>query len=106
MNYVRKMQIKRLFYFLIPSAEKRSKLLKKNNFFYSMGENVHFQPRNLPADPKFIKIGNNVSVASDVDFITHDIIQKVFNNLPGGGVFNLTLVVLKFAIMYLLALVR
>ena len=85
MNYVRKMQIKRLFYFLIPSAEKRSKLLKKNNFFYSMGENVHFQPRKLPADPKFIKIGNNVSVASDVDFITHDIIQKVFNNLPSGG---------------------
>ena len=85
MNYVLKYQLLRLRFYLIPSAEKRSKLLKKKKFFYSMGENVHFQPRKLPSDPKFIKIGNNVSVASNVGFITHDIIQKVFNNLPGGG---------------------
>ena len=83
MNYVRKMQLKRLFFFLIPSAKKRTKLLKKKNFFYAMGENVHFQPRKLPADPKYIKIGSNVSIASEVDFVTHDIIQNVFNNLPG-----------------------
>lgn len=82
MNYVRKYQIIRLFYFLIPSAELRSRLLKKNGYFFSMGENVHFQPRTLPADPKFIKIGNNVSVASDVDFTTHDIIHNVINHLP------------------------
>lgn len=46
-----------------------------------MGENVHFQPRNLPADPKFIKIHDNVAVASNVHFVTHDIIHMVFNNL-------------------------
>lgn len=47
-----------------------------------MGENVHFQPRKLPADPKFIKLHNNIAVASSVSFVTHDIIHKVFNNLP------------------------
>lgn len=79
--YVRKYQLIRLFYFLIPSAERRSYLLKKYHFFYSMGDNVHFQPRKLPSDPKLVKIGNNVCIASDVDFSTHDIIHKVFNNM-------------------------
>ena len=78
--YVRKYQLIRLFYYVIPSAEKRSYLLKKYHFFYSMGDNVHFQPRKLPADPKLIKIGNNVCIASDVDFSNHDIIHKVLNN--------------------------
>ena len=84
MNYVLKNQIIRLGYFLIPSAETRSKLLKKNHFFYYMGENVHFQPRHLPADPKYIKLHNNICIASGVEFITHDIIHKVLNNLSGS----------------------
>lgn len=45
-----------------------------------MGINVHFQPRVLLADPQFIKLHNNIAVASNVQFVTHDIIQKVFNN--------------------------
>ncbi len=66
---------------MIPSAEKRTKWLKKHNFFYEMGENCHFQPRILPADPKFIKLHNNVAIASNVTFITHDIMHKVFNGM-------------------------
>lgn len=85
MNLVLKYQLMRLRCMIIPSAEKRTKWLKKHNFFYEMGKNVHFQPRNLPADPKFIKIHNNVAVASNVTFITHDIIHHVFNNLSGNS---------------------
>lgn len=81
MGYVFKNQIKRLFYFLIPSASRRTKRLKNKKFFYSMGDNVIFQPRKLPSDPKYIKIGNNVVVASDVSFVTHDVIHYVINNL-------------------------
>ena len=80
-KYVFKYQILRFRCMIIPSAEKRTKWLKTHNFFYEMGENVHFQPRNLPADPKYIKIHNNVAVASNVHFVTHDIINKVFNNM-------------------------
>lgn len=83
--YVAKLQVIRLFYYIIPSAEFRSKLLKKNNYFYSMGDNVHFQPRKLPSDPKLIKIGNNVSVAGNVGFLTHDIINKVFNGMDSAN---------------------
>lgn len=79
--YVLKYQFLRLLCMIIPSAEKRTKWLKKHNYFYEMGENIHFQPRKLPADPKFIKLHNNISVASDVSFVTHDIIHKMLNNL-------------------------
>lgn len=81
MNYVLKNQINRLLFMVIPSAERRSARLKKKNYFASIGENVHFQPRKLPADPKYIKFHNNISVASDVTFITHDIMHYVFNNV-------------------------
>lgn len=83
--YVTIYQIKRLFYSLIPGAGARSKLLKKNNYFAQMGENVHFQPRTLPADPKFIKFHNNICVASNVGFITHDIMHRVFNRAHPDG---------------------
>ena len=85
-NYVRRYQCLRLLFFVIPSAEKRSKLLKKFNYFYEMGENVHFQPRILPADPKFIKIHHNVAIASNVTFVTHDIIHKVLNNISNSEI--------------------
>ncbi len=83
MDYVLKNQIRRLIIMLIPSAERRSKCLKKWHFFAEMGNNVHFQPRKPPADPKLIKFHNNIAVASNVGFVTHDIINKAFNNLPG-----------------------
>ncbi len=78
--YVFKNQVIRLLIALIPGAGTRTKLIKRIHFFNEMGEHVHFQPRHLPADPKFIRIHNNVSVASDVLFITHDIMHNVFNN--------------------------
>lgn len=50
-----------------------------------MGENCFFQPFNLPADSKLIRLGNNVVVASDVSFICHDVIHHVLNNLQNRG---------------------
>lgn len=43
-----------------------------------MGNNVHFQPRFYPADSKYVKLRNNI--ASDVSFITHDIMYMAFDN--------------------------
>ncbi len=86
MNYVFRNQLRRLFFMCIPSAEKRSRLLKKWHYFYQMGENVHFQPRKPPADPKYIKLHNNIAIAANVGFVTHDIIHKVLINLPDQDV--------------------
>ena len=86
-SYV-KSQLIRLRVFLIFDAIKRNKYIKKKKIFYSIGENVFFQPRKLPSDPKLIKFGNNVTVASDVTFINHDLIHKVLNNMQSEIYFN------------------
>ena len=70
--------------YLILDAIKRTKYIIKKNVFYSVGNNFFFQPRKIPSEPKLIKFGNNVTVASDVTFITHDIAHQVLNNLNKG----------------------
>lgn len=74
--------------FLIFDSIKRTDYIVKKSIFYSVGKNFFFQPRKLPSDPKLIKFGNNVSVASDVTFINHDVIDKVLNNLNDGTYYN------------------
>ena len=59
--------------------------LKKRNAFQDMGDKCYFQPYNLPADAKLIRLGNNVVVASNVTFVCHDGIHYVLNGKFGGG---------------------
>ena len=72
---------KRLRIALIPEALKRTDYIVKHKLFAQVGENFFFQPRIMPINAEYIKIHNNVAVASGVTFINHDVIQKVFNNL-------------------------
>ena len=74
--------------YLIPDAGKRSKILIKKNVFNSVGENFFFQPRIIPDEPKLISFGSNVVVAANVTFITHDVIDKVLNNMDYETKFN------------------
>ena len=70
--------VRKIRFSLIVSWKKRSKWLKKHNIFMEYGDHVLFQPRKLPNDPKFIRIHNNVAVATDVFFVNHDVIHFVF----------------------------
>lgn len=74
--------------YLISNANKRSKLLIKKNVFRSVGKNFFFQTRTIPDEPKLISFGDNVSVASGVTFVTHDVIDKVLNNLEEDFTYN------------------
>ena len=74
--------------YLIPNANKRTQLLIKKNIFKSVGENFFFQPRIIPDEPKLISFGDNVVVASNVTFVTHDVIDKVLNNMNYDTKFN------------------
>ena len=56
------------------------KIIKKHKVFKLYGDNNHFCTRRIPSDPELIKIHNNVCIASNVTFVTHDIIHYVFNN--------------------------
>jgi acetyltransferase-like isoleucine patch superfamily enzyme len=74
---------------LIPNALTRTKYIVKHKLFAKVGDNFFFQPRKIPINAEYIKFGNNVAVASDVTFICHDVMQKVFNNIDKntyGGV--------------------
>ena len=88
MDRVTKKYLLKLRMYLIPDARKRTKLLIKKDVFKSVGDNFFFQPRVIPDEAKLIKFGNNVVVASNVTFVTHDIIDKVFNNLKEDFYYN------------------
>lgn len=77
-------QVKRakMMMYLIQSPIKRTKWLKKHNVFHDIGDNCYYHTRDIPTEPYMLSMGNNVRVAANVRFITHDIICMVFNNVP------------------------
>lgn len=83
MKYLTKIKM-----YLIANADKRTKLIIKKNMFKQVGKNFFFQPRIIPDEPKLISFGDNVSVASGVTFVTHDVIDKVLNKMNYDFNFN------------------
>lgn len=79
-----KKQLKRIRIALIFESKKRTNYIVKHNIFKSVGKNFFFQPRIIPADPELIKFHNNVTVASNVTFINHDLVHNVLNNMNNG----------------------
>ena len=75
-----KRKIQKIHFALIWDGRKRAKYLKKNKILDNIGENCIFQSRIFPMDPKLIRIHNNVVVAANVYFITHDAIRHMLTN--------------------------
>lgn len=88
MKQYTKKQLRRLKIALIFESKRRTKYIVKHNVFKSVGENFFFQPRMIPADPELIKFHNNVTVASGVTFINHDLIHNVINNIGENVSYN------------------
>lgn len=86
MKLYTKKQLLRLRIFLIFESRKRTKYIIKHKIFKEVGENFFFQPRMIPADPELISFHNNVTVASGVTFINHDIIDNMINNTKLGPI--------------------
>ena len=63
----------------IRGSIKRAQYLKKCGVFAAFGDGCSYMPRKLPLYPNLIKIGNRVSIASNVGFLTHDAIHHVLN---------------------------
>ena len=61
------------------SSVKRVNYLRKNHIFGEIGENVTIMDRKIPLYAKLIRIHNNVRLASNVTFATHDITHFVLN---------------------------
>lgn len=73
--------LRKLRFACIVRWSEKEKWLKKHDVFYSCGENILFQPRKLPNDPKLIKLHNNIAVAAEVCFENHDVIHYVIGNM-------------------------
>lgn len=53
--------------------------LRKNKVFGHIGENVTIMDRKVPPYAKLIRIHNNVRIASNVTFVTHDVTHSMLN---------------------------
>lgn len=62
----------------------RADFLHKNKVFYALGEHCYWHPRNIHSEPYLMNIHNNVTVAANVTFITHDIMEYMFNYMDEG----------------------
>lgn len=64
------------------SSVKRADFLRRNGIFGRIGENVTIMDRKIPLYAKRIRIHNNVRIASNVTFATHDITHFLLNKMP------------------------
>ena len=71
--------------FLTSSSFKRAAYLKKKQIFRNIGENCSYMDRRIPLYSNLISIGNNVHLASNVRFLTHDVSFVMMNKKYGGG---------------------
>lgn len=67
---------------LTPSARKRTDYLRKKQIFANIGNKSLIMNRTVPLYSRLISIGENVHIASNVHFVTHDISHVMLNNLP------------------------
>lgn len=68
--------------FTILSNVKRVEYLKKHRIFGYIGENTTIMDRKVPLYANLIRIGNNVKIASNVKFVTHDTSFRMLNLHP------------------------
>lgn len=70
------MDAKRLYHtvrlWLCPGSYGRGKYLRTHNVFKSVGTWCSYQSRTIPLYGNLIKIGDHVTIASNVGFFTHD----------------------------------
>ena len=84
MKQYKKDQLKRIRISLMLNSKRRTNYIIKHNIFGMVGENFFFQPRIIPADAKIVLFHNNVTVTSNVTFITHDVFHEGLNRLGKG----------------------
>lgn len=69
--------------YTIPGSGARAEYLRKHHIYGAIGDNCSIQKRKVPLYANLIRLGNNVHIASNVSFLTHDISYLVLNNTEG-----------------------
>lgn len=73
--------LQKLYFYALPTCKMRTSYIELHSYmFRHVGKNLKWQPRQFPADPELISIGDNVKLASNVQFINHDIVSEMLND--------------------------
>lgn len=64
---------------------KRTDFLKKSDVFAGFGDDCYYCSRKIPEEPYMVKIHNNVVIAANVNFITHDVINDMLARKIGAA---------------------
>lgn len=67
------------------NAHKRTELLKKKDIFAGFGDNCYYCSRRIPEEPYMVKIHNNVVIAANVNFVTHDVLNDMLARKIGAN---------------------
>ena len=59
---------------------RRAEYCRRAGVYAGIGDNVTIQSRIIPIYSELIRFGNNVHVARNVDFVTHDIMHLAINS--------------------------
>lgn len=70
------------------NSGQESRISEKHNIFYNIGNDCMTMFRKVPLYPKLISLGDNVWIASQVSFGSHDVIYRMLNNKFGGDSFQ------------------
>lgn len=81
----RKRKIWSLILYLVPSAKKRTEIMRKHHLYGAIGENCSIQKRKLPLYSNLVFLHDNVKIASNVGFVTHDIIHTMLRQKYPGS---------------------
>jgi len=74
--------------FTIRSSMKRAEYMKAHGVFHAMGNRVMITSRKIHLYGKLISIGNNVWMASGVEFIPHDVTHYMLNGMKDGHTYT------------------
>lgn len=72
---------------MIPNAHKRAVFIKKHNLYGHIGKNCIIQSWKLPLYSNLIYLHDNVKIAANVGFITHDVIHSMLNKKYSDATF-------------------
>lgn len=79
----KKMKFLKLYCKLLGNR-KRTVYLKNSGIFAEFGDDCYYCSKNIPEEPYLVKIHNNVVIAANVTFITHDILNDMLARKIGA----------------------
>ena len=67
------------------SGKKTAEFIRKHHLYGNVGKNCMIMKKKLPLYSNLVFLHDNVRIASNVGFVTHDDIHNMLNHRETGG---------------------